>query len=125
MNSPATPVSLSFSHLSSPPPTTAMSLRASSVSPASSTSSSPTDFIEQNQVQEDIFSNKLMEPMRNSFHGEEATVWGPGLLGLFVKSPSQFETTENADLNLSISKTANSPKTYFLRKLNYPHQDSN
>ena len=36
-----------------------------------------------------------MEPMRNSFHGEEATVWGPGLLGLFVKSPSQFETSEN------------------------------
>jgi len=36
-----------------------------------------------------------MEPMRNSFHGEEATVWGPGLLGLFVKSPSQFETPEN------------------------------
>ena len=95
MNSPATPVSLSFSHLSSPPPTTPMSPRASSVSPASSTSSSPTDFIEQNQVQEDIFSNKLMEPMRNSFHGEEATVWGPGLLGLFVKSPSQFETSEN------------------------------
>lgn len=97
MPSPATPVSLAFSHLSSPPPPTPMSPRASSLSPASSTSSSPTDFIEHhNQVQQDdAFSNKIMEPMRNSYYGEEANVWGPGLLGLFVKSPSQLEPLDN------------------------------
>merc|ERR1712102_223308 len=95
MNSPVTPVSLAFSHQSSsPPPSTPMSPPASSLSPASSTSSSPIDFGENYQVQDDIFSNKMMEPMRNSFYGEEANVWGPGLLGLFVKSPSQFESLD-------------------------------
>merc|ERR1719351_17860 len=110
MNSPVTPVSLAFSHQSSsPPPPTPMSPPASSLSPASSTSSSPIDFRENCQVQDDIFSNKMMEPMRNSFYGEEANVWGPGLLGLFVKSPSQFETSENdsrpsADLDFRSSR---------------------
>ena len=110
MNSPVTPVSLAFSHQSSsPPPSTPMSPPASSLSPASSTSSSPIDFRENYQVQNDIFSNKIMEPMRNSFYGEEANVWGPGLLGLFVKSPSQFETSENdsrpsADLDFRSSR---------------------
>lgn len=100
MPSPATPVSLAFSHLSSPPPPTPMSPPASSLSPASSTSSSPTDFIEHNhQVLEDAFTNKIMEPMRNSYYGEEANVWGPGLLGLFVKSPSQFESLDKESRN--------------------------
>jgi len=116
MNSPATPVSLAFSHLSSPPPPMPMSPPASSLSPASSTSTSPVDFVEHNQVQEDIFSNKIMEPMRNSFYGEEANVWGPGLLGLFVKSPSQFETSENdsrpsSDFNLD-SIRRNKPHSF-------------
>merc|ERR1711963_223036 len=109
MNSPVTPVSLAFSHQSSSPP-------ASTLSPAPSTSSSPIDFRENYQVQNDIFSNKIMEPMRNSFYGEEANVWGPGLLGLFVKSPSQFETSENdsrpsSDFNLD-SIRRNKPHSF-------------
>jgi len=62
----------------------------------------------------------MMEPMRNSFYGEEANVWGPGLLGLFVKSPSQFETSENdsrppADLDY---RSSGSGKPHFFNFTN-------
>lgn len=84
---PATPVSLAFSHLSSPPPPT----------PVSQTFSSPPSPIMNtcNDNEQDVYKNKLQEQMKNIYFGEEANVWGPGLLGLFAKTPNQLELVSN------------------------------
>lgn len=80
---PATPVSLAFSHLSSPPPPT----------PVSQTFPFPTspsmDTCHENE--QNIYTNNFQEPTKNIYFGEEANVWGPGLLGLFAKTPNQLE----------------------------------
>ena len=84
---PATPVSLAFSHLNSPPPPT----------PVSQTFSYPTSPIRNtcNENEQDIYKKKLQEQTKNIYLGEEANVWGPGLLGLFAKTPNQLEQLTN------------------------------
>jgi len=84
---PATPVSLAFSHLSSPPPPT----------PVSQTFPYPTSPImnTSNENEQDIYKIKLQEQTKNIYFGEEANVWGPGLLGLFAKTPNQLDLLTN------------------------------
>jgi len=81
---PATPVSLAFSHLSSPPPPT----------PVRQTFPFPTlpsmeTFNDNNE--HDKYKSNCHESKENIYFGEEANVWGPGLLGLFAKTPNQLE----------------------------------
>ena len=82
----STPVSLAFSHLNSPPPSShTPSPRASPI-------------LGQCNQSRQIFdcSSSVHEPVINKYSGEEANVWGPGLLGLFAKSPNQLEILSNS-----------------------------
>merc|ERR1712165_499864 len=81
---PPAPVSLAFSHLSSPPPPT----------PVRQTFPFPTlpsmkTFNDNNE--HDKYKSNCHESKENIYFGEEANVWGPGLLGLFAKTPNQLE----------------------------------
>lgn len=83
---PATPVTLAFSHLAStPPPFTPVSQSFSHPpSPTMNNSNQNEQYMQLNALKD--------ETIENTYFGEEVNVWGPGLLGLFAKTPNQLET---------------------------------
>jgi hypothetical protein len=69
---PPTPVTLAFSHLSSP-------------------TTNPFCHIKQDYFVNNFFN----KPFESIYVGEEANIWGPGQLGLFAKTPNQLEELPN------------------------------
>jgi len=81
---PSVPVSLELSNLATPPPLTPIS---QAFTPPISPSME-----QRNKSEQQTSLGNLKAQEKNIYSGKEVNVWGPGLLGLFAKTPSQLNT---------------------------------
>jgi len=83
LSPPPTPFNLPFSYIASTPPPTPVTLAFSHIAFPTSDRCSP--------LQNDNIINDIPELPEKIYAGEEASIWGPGQLGLFAKTPNDLD----------------------------------
>jgi len=84
LSPPPTPFNLPFSYIASTPPPTPVTLAFSHLAFPTTDPLSP--------LQNNNIVNGIYETPQKTYAGEEASIWGPGQLGLFTKTPDQLDT---------------------------------